>query len=173
MSSALPLLFLLTQQLGQWRRQGWEWGEGLSYFLWTLELKVNKWNRMEERKWAGVDVCGMGRVRIWGWGLSPKRNESWEDALEEQMAIWSSIPAWDKARMDRAGYSPWGDTILGVAKSWTWPSMYVFALDGDGSNLWSRPSQVRNSLCWLCVCIFQTDYTFFLFTPTIKIYLEH
>ena len=35
------------------------------------------------------------------------------------MAILSSIPAWHKARMDRAGYSPWGDTILGVAKSWT------------------------------------------------------
>ena len=29
------------------------------------------------------------------------------------------------------------------------------------------------ALGWLCMYVSQTDYSFFLFTPVVKIYLEH
>ena len=31
-------------------------GRGCHNFFLTLELKINNWDRMEERKWAGVGV---------------------------------------------------------------------------------------------------------------------
>ena len=48
----------------------------------------------------------------WVWSLS------WEDLLEEGMAIHSSILAW-RIPMDRGAW--WG-TVHGVTKSWTWLS---------------------------------------------------
>ena len=108
-SSALPLLFLLTQQLGQWRRQGWEWGEGLSYFLLTLELKVNKWNR-EEMGWSGC-------VKKWaGWESEDEVSVLKEMSLGRMhwSSKWQSTPGF--LPVTRQEWTEW-DTVLGGIQS--------------------------------------------------------
>ena len=53
---------------------------------------------------------------MWVWSLD------WEDPLEEEMAIHSSILAWE-IPMDRGA---WWATVYGVAKSWIWLSDYTY-----------------------------------------------
>lgn len=55
--SGLPPLFLLTQHTGTVKEaEMGVWGGVVIISFLTLELKINNWNRMEERKWAGVGV---------------------------------------------------------------------------------------------------------------------
>ena len=105
-----------TREGGEARSGTWKYGREINESYSRLSLPSMNWASFALCKTSGLpdgsdgNLPAMQETRVWSLG--------WEDPLEKEMAIHSSIFAWRIPWTKGA----WRATVHEVAKSWTWLS---------------------------------------------------